>query len=63
MRKHTHDYINGRCVLCGDQQWRCITCGHSLEDGEHCYLPACVENRWRAERRMGMHHQPIDDGV
>lgn len=63
MSKHTHDYINGRCVVCGDQQWRCITCGHLLEDGEQCYLPWCVESRIRAARRMGMHHQPKAEEV
>jgi hypothetical protein len=55
MDEHEHDFVDGWCVTCGEKKevWRCMTCGHPMEDGEHCYLPACVENRVRAERRMG----------
>lgn len=62
MSKHTHDYIDGRCVLCGTRQWQCITCGHSLADGEHCYLPRCVEDRIRAARRMGWSDRKAEGG-
>ena len=54
MNRHTHEYdSHGRCILCDAQQWHCQTCGYPLDDGEHCYLPDCVDNRIRAAKRMG----------
>lgn len=35
-------------------EWRCLHCGHVLEDGEVCPMPDCVEGREAARRRMGV---------
>ena len=63
MDEHRHDFVDHKCVICGSEQWRCLTCGHWLVEGEHCYLPWCVENRIRAARSMGCYELPKDDAM
>ena len=63
MREHTHDYVDGRCVICGDDQWFCLWCNHPMQDGETCYLPDCVEQRLRSQRRMSGYSPPPTEEV
>ncbi len=63
MTKHRHDFINRKCIICGAGQWRCSTCGHWLEQGEHCYLPLCVDDRIKAARSMGRHDLQNEHGM
>jgi hypothetical protein len=42
--------------------WNCLYCHHPLPDDEQCPMPACVEARAAARRRMGVEERRPPEG-